>query len=213
MEFGDILKQLRLDRDLSQDELASLLGTTKQVISRYETKKRIPRLSVVADYAQKLGLPLSALSGEQAALPTGAMPVGGRRRVPILGSAACAEPMAASFSPSCCPATRPIPPSTSAARMRRAMSASSARLTPCASIFNPYAKRGHPAWDTLSFLVPFIVSPRAQTSSAPAFWAPKTPPARLAAWALRSNNPESGQRPVPSRTPPDRSARCPPRPR
>ena len=93
MEFGDILKQLRLDRDLSQDELASLLGTTKQVISRYETKKRIPRLSVVADYAQKLGLPLSALSGEQAALPTGAMPVGGRRRVPILGSAACGEPI------------------------------------------------------------------------------------------------------------------------
>ena len=62
MEFGDILKQVRLERSLSQDELAALLGTTKQVISRYETKKRIPRLSIVADYAQKLGIPLSALS-------------------------------------------------------------------------------------------------------------------------------------------------------
>lgn len=93
MEFGDILKQLRKERGLSQDELAALLGTTKQVISRYETKKRVPRLSVVADFAQKLGLPLSLLSGE------GAEPVreitreDGVRRVPILGGAACGEPI------------------------------------------------------------------------------------------------------------------------
>ena len=63
MEFGDTLRQLRKERGLSQDELAALLGTTKQVISRYETKKRVPRLSVVAEFAQKLGLPLSVLSG------------------------------------------------------------------------------------------------------------------------------------------------------
>ena len=97
MEFGDILKQLRKERGLSQDELAALLGTTKQVLSRYETKKRVPRLSVVSDYAQKLGIPLSMLSGE------GADPVpeitreGGVRRVPILGGAACGEPI---YSPS-----------------------------------------------------------------------------------------------------------------
>jgi len=93
MEFGDILKQLRTERGLSQDELAALLGTTKQVISRYETKKRVPRLSVVTDYAQKLGVPVSALSGEAPVYPQGALPVGSRRRVPILGSAACGEPI------------------------------------------------------------------------------------------------------------------------
>ena len=54
MEFGDILRQIRAERGLSQDELAALLGTTKQVISRYETKKRVPRLSVVTAFAQKL---------------------------------------------------------------------------------------------------------------------------------------------------------------
>ena len=96
MEFGDILKQLRQERGLSQEELAARLGTTKQVISRYETKKRIPRLSVVADYAQKLGVPLSALSGEAPIVPAGAIPVGGHRRVPILGAVACGEPI---FSP------------------------------------------------------------------------------------------------------------------
>lgn len=93
MEFGDILRQLRLERGLSQDELAALLGTTKQVISRYETKKRVPRLSVVSDFAEKLGVPLSALSGETPLMPPEILPVGGRRRVPILGSAACGEPI------------------------------------------------------------------------------------------------------------------------
>ena len=90
MEFGTILKRLRKSRGLSQDELAAILGTTKQVISRYENHQRVPRLSVVADYAQKLGVPLSMLSGEEAQ-------EGGGRRVPILGGAACGEPI---FSPS-----------------------------------------------------------------------------------------------------------------
>lgn len=93
MEFGDILRQIRAERGLSQDELAAMLGTTKQVISRYETKKRVPRLSVVTAFAQKLGLPVSALSGEEAIMPPELMPVSGMRRVPILGSAACGEPI------------------------------------------------------------------------------------------------------------------------
>ncbi len=93
MEFGDILRQIRTERGLSQDELASILGTTKQVISRYETKKRVPRLSVVSDFAEKLGLPLSALSGEAPMIPPELIPLGGRRRVPILGSVACGEPI------------------------------------------------------------------------------------------------------------------------
>lgn len=96
MEFGDVLRQLRRERGLSQEELAALLHTTKQVISRYETKQRVPRLSVVADYARRLGLPLSSLTGEEPVLPVGALPIGGRRRVPVLGAVACGEPI---FSP------------------------------------------------------------------------------------------------------------------
>ena len=79
MEFGDILRQIRSERNLSQDEMAALLGTTKQVISRYETKKRVPRLSVVTAFAQKLGLPVAALSGEEPILPPELTPVSGRR--------------------------------------------------------------------------------------------------------------------------------------
>ena len=97
MEFGDILKQIRKERGLSQDELAAILGTTKQVLSRYETKKRVPRLSVVSDYAQKLGIPLSMLSGEHAEPVPEITRENGVRRVPILGGAACGEPI---YSPS-----------------------------------------------------------------------------------------------------------------
>ena len=93
MEFGDMLRQLRLARGLSQDELACTLGTTKQVISRYETKKRVPRLSVVAEYARMLGVPLAMLSGESDAPEAPSAREDGLRRVPVLGGAACGEPI------------------------------------------------------------------------------------------------------------------------
>lgn len=35
-EYYEILRELREDRDLKQSEIASLLGTTQQVYSRYE---------------------------------------------------------------------------------------------------------------------------------------------------------------------------------
>lgn len=92
MDFGVNLKKLRKQRGLSQDELATLLGTTKQVISRYENSQRVPRVSVVTEYARRLGVPLSTLSGE-----ADIQEVSGGRRVPILGSAACGEPI---YSPS-----------------------------------------------------------------------------------------------------------------
>ena len=43
--------------------MADMLGTSKQVISRYETKQRIPKLSTANEYAKKLGVTLSELSG------------------------------------------------------------------------------------------------------------------------------------------------------
>lgn len=45
-------------RDLSQEEMAALLGTTKQVISRYENELRTPKLDTVQEYAKKLEVPL-----------------------------------------------------------------------------------------------------------------------------------------------------------
>jgi len=61
--FGDSLKRIRKERHFSQDELAALLGTTKQVISRYENGQRSPKISVALEYAEKLGVPIAVLAG------------------------------------------------------------------------------------------------------------------------------------------------------
>ena len=61
MEFGDKLKSIRIERQLSQEDMAKLLDTSKQVISRYETKQRTPKIAVVTTYANRLGVPLEYL--------------------------------------------------------------------------------------------------------------------------------------------------------
>ena len=62
--FGDTLRQIRLSRDMSQEEFAALLGTTKQVISRYETNQRTPKITTANEYAIRLNIPLNALLGD-----------------------------------------------------------------------------------------------------------------------------------------------------
>ena len=62
--FGDNLKRIRLDRGMTQDELADLLDTSKQVISRYENGLRSPKVSTVAAFARALKVPITALTGE-----------------------------------------------------------------------------------------------------------------------------------------------------
>ena len=56
--FGDKLREIRTQRNMSQDELAALLNTTKQVISRYEKSQRTPKLDTVQEYARLLNVPL-----------------------------------------------------------------------------------------------------------------------------------------------------------
>lgn len=63
-DFGDRLKEIRLNKGLSQEEFATLLSTSKQVISRYETKQRTPKITVVNEYAKILNLSLEYLLGE-----------------------------------------------------------------------------------------------------------------------------------------------------
>lgn len=64
--FSDRLKEIRLNLGYSQQELADLLGTSKQVISRYENGLRSPKISVAAKYAKILNLDLNYLLGEEA---------------------------------------------------------------------------------------------------------------------------------------------------
>lgn len=57
--FAKQLRAYRESRDLTLQELADILHTSKQVLSRYETGQRVPKISVANEYAAILGLPLS----------------------------------------------------------------------------------------------------------------------------------------------------------
>lgn len=64
MTFGNKLKQIRTERGLSQSEFAKILGTSKQVISRYELGQTTPKISIVSKWCQILGLNLDNLINE-----------------------------------------------------------------------------------------------------------------------------------------------------
>jgi transcriptional regulator with XRE-family HTH domain len=57
--FAQQLKAYRELRHLTLQELADILHTSKQVLSRYETGQRVPKISVANEYATILRLPLS----------------------------------------------------------------------------------------------------------------------------------------------------------
>lgn len=61
MKFGAKLKYIRQQKDWSQEEMANFLGTSKQVISRYENGQTTPKIDIVLNYAKKLNVSLEAL--------------------------------------------------------------------------------------------------------------------------------------------------------
>ena len=61
MSFGEKLKIYRDAFDISQEELSQRVGTSKQVISRYESEVRDPKISTANSYANALGIPLPFL--------------------------------------------------------------------------------------------------------------------------------------------------------
>lgn len=90
--FGENLRKIRRQRSLTQDEMAELLETSKQVISRYENGQRSPKISVAAKFAELLGIPLSELSGEASvdtSSPANTRPVDSLVTLPVYGSIRC----------------------------------------------------------------------------------------------------------------------------
>lgn len=88
--FGNNLRKYREAHGLTQAELAELLGTSKQVVSRYENGQRSPKISVVSHFAAALGMTIAELSSEEK-LPDvpQLVPVDGMTQIPIIGSLRC----------------------------------------------------------------------------------------------------------------------------
>lgn len=64
MRFCEKLRLLREERNLSMTEFATLLGTSKQVISRYERGDNTPKITTVAHYAKVLNVSLEYLMND-----------------------------------------------------------------------------------------------------------------------------------------------------
>lgn len=93
--FGATLRRLRMERGLSQEDVARRLGTSRQVISRYESGARMPKLSTVTALAAALDAPLGTLTGEAEVFGLPGVERPKWRRVPLLGDIACGEPILA----------------------------------------------------------------------------------------------------------------------
>lgn len=59
--FTDKLKQLRLSNNLTQQELANILETTKQAISMYESGKSLPSLTVLIKISEHFNISIDSL--------------------------------------------------------------------------------------------------------------------------------------------------------
>jgi transcriptional regulator with XRE-family HTH domain len=64
-ELGNILKKLRLSKQLSQTDLARILKVSPTTISSIEIGRSYPSLSMLFDLASVLGYPSSVLLGEK----------------------------------------------------------------------------------------------------------------------------------------------------
>lgn len=61
MSFGSKLKLCRVALGLSQQQLADLVGSTKQIVSLYEKDDRVPKVTTAAKYAEAVNVPLKYL--------------------------------------------------------------------------------------------------------------------------------------------------------
>lgn len=91
MGISENIKRLRNRADLTQEQLAGMIGVTRATVTQWETGWSKPRMGAVEKLAEVFGVPLSAIvddkpSGESK-LPTNAIRVKGMEMgwVPLLG--------------------------------------------------------------------------------------------------------------------------------
>lgn len=65
MEIGAIIKKLREEHGMSQEELAKCLGVTYQAVSTWETGKRLPRMGSIEKMSSLFGVTKSYIIGEE----------------------------------------------------------------------------------------------------------------------------------------------------
>lgn len=98
-EVGANIARLRKRKEITQEDLARLVGISRGAISMYEIGERIPDPFILQKIADKLGVSTSHLLGEEPRPDTYTakdfIPVGKLRQVPVLGVIRAGEPILA----------------------------------------------------------------------------------------------------------------------
>lgn len=76
-KFSDMLRLLRKQRNITQDQLAADLELSKSAISMYENGRRLPSFEVLEAFADYFNVSLSVLNGE---------PENNVTRIPVVGT-------------------------------------------------------------------------------------------------------------------------------
>lgn len=63
MDFKSRLKKLRTNKNLTQEELATIFNKTANNISQYETGKREPDISIIKEFSKFFGVTIDYLLG------------------------------------------------------------------------------------------------------------------------------------------------------
>ena len=102
MSFGDRLKKIRQDNDLTQEELAKKINTSRSNIANYENDKNMPSIDILTSLANTFNCSIDYLLGksdtknntnktESNAFPTSDVPL----KFPVLGKISAGLPILA----------------------------------------------------------------------------------------------------------------------
>lgn len=103
--FATVIKQLRKERGLTQDQLAALLGVSRSTIGMYETGSREPDFETSEAIADVFNVDMDYLMGRSNVerqfpvtappIPSGFDPLPDMEEIPLVGRIACGEPITA----------------------------------------------------------------------------------------------------------------------
>lgn len=105
--FGSILKNLRLSRNITQGELAAKLGISRSAVGMYETGGREPDFEMMEAIADIFNVDMDYLMGRSqverkhpitppnSEIPPGFEPMPKMKKVPLIGAIACGDPITA----------------------------------------------------------------------------------------------------------------------
>lgn len=99
MSIGQNIKRLRALHGMNQSELAQIAGVTDKAVSTWENDLKIPRMGAIQKIADYFHISKSAIIEDESQNPLpiypfpGVLPIRGHRPVPIIGNAACGQPI------------------------------------------------------------------------------------------------------------------------